>query len=322
MPTRSFPRCPSRACPNPDVVKPAWEKPDKDKIGDVSETASRIKRNNLKRRRRPRSKVKEATAAEAAAAVVSATTVVESTVMNRTSSLLRDALLGGPRGPGDAVGQRRQLVQRPRQDQPPPALQQAPSPESGQRQVIVMLTPTYSTLPTSIALPQTPVPLSQLTATTTTNHNSNNNNNINNNNNNDNNNSSIHDNNQISNTSDITLNSVSSMTPPFSSGSSSASTTRDNSDDIMDDLMNIDDSMLFEMMDPKRLSEMADTRDLPCKPAALTSAADSPLTLPLLDQSDDPCLNEGDSLSFVTDELDETVQKWMETCELPNFLPI
>lgn len=85
----------------------------------------------------------------------------------------------------------------------------------------------------------------------------------------------------------------------------------------MDDLMNIDDSMLFEMMDPKRLSEVADTRDLPGKSAL----SDSPLTLPLLDQSDDPCLNEGDSLSFVTDELDETVQKWMETCE-GNFLPI
>ena len=168
--------------------------------------------------------------------------------------------------------------------------------------MIVMLTPAYSTLPTSIALPQTPVPLSQLTAATTTTSNNNNNN-------------SIHDN-QISNKGAGTLNSVSSMTPPFSSGSSSTSTTRDN-DDIMDDLMNIDDSMLFEMMDPKRLSEVADTRDLPGKSAL----SDSPLTPPLLDQSDDPCLNEGDSLSFVTDELDETVQKWMETCE-GNFLPI
>ena len=164
--------------------------------------------------------------------------------------------------------------------------------------MIVMLTPTYSTLPTSIALPQTPVPLSQLTTTTTT---------------------SVHD--------GGTLRSVSSMTPSSSSGSSSSSsslgTTTSRDDDIIDDLMNIDDSMLFEMMDPKRLSATevttavtaaaVDTKEMVCKPA---------LTLPLLDQSDDPYLNEGDeSLSFVTDELDETVQKWMETCE-GNFLPI
>ena len=50
-------------------------------------------------------------------------------------------------------------------------------------------------------------------------------------------------------------------------------------------------------------------------------ASSSPLTLPLLDQSDDPYLNEGDeSLPLVTDELDETVQKWMETCEGSNNL--
>merc|ERR1712073_119016 len=102
------------------------------------------------------------------------------------------------------------------------------------------------------------------------------------------------------------------MTPASCSGSSSSSlgtaTSRD--DDIMDDLMNIDDSMLFEMMDPKKMSEVTDTKELlSCRP----SLTDSPLTLPLLDQSDDPCLNEGDPLSFVTDELDETVQKWMET---------
>lgn len=298
-------RCPSRACPNPDVVKPAWEKPDKDK-GDCEDDGggpiARNKRNNLKRRRRPRSKVKEADEVATTAVVSAAVAAVDSTVMNRTSSLLRDALLGGPRA-ADSSGQRRlQLVQRPRQEQPPSLHHQASSAEGGQRQVIVMLTPAYSTLPTSIALPQTPVPLSQLTAATTTSNNNNNN-------------DSIHDN-QISNKGVGTLNSVSSMTPPFSSGSSSTSTTRDN-DDIMDDLMNIDDSMLFEMMDPKRLSEVADTRDLPGKSAL----SDSPLTLPLLDQSDDPCLNEGDSLSFVTDELDETVQKWMETCE-GNFLPI
>jgi len=87
----------------------------------------------------------------------------------------------------------------------------------------------------------------------------------------------------------------------------------------MDDLMNIDDSMLFEMMDPKRMSEVTDTKELlSCRP----SLTGSPLTLPLLDQSDDPCLNEGDPLSFVTDELDETVQKWMETCEGNFVLPI
>ena len=67
-------------------------------------------------------------------------------------------------------------------------------------------------------------------------------------------------------------------------------------------------------MDPKKsVTTTEDNKEL---------ASSSPLTLPLLDQSDDPYLNEGDeSLSFVTDELDETVQKWMETCE-GNFLPI
>ena len=289
-------RCPSRACPNPDVVKPAWEKNDKDKNSNDYGSVAR-KRNNLKRKRsRPRSKVKEADKVVESAIAVSESTVM----MNRTSSLLRDALLGGPRSVVDSGGgQRRQLVQRPRSDQPP-LLQQASSPEGGQRQVIVMLTPTYSTLPTSIALPQTPVPLSQLTAST--------------------NNNSVHDN-QISNNNGDTLRSVSSMTPPSCSGSSSSSlgTTTSRDDDIMDDLMNIDDSMLFEMMDPKRLSEAAtDSKELlSCRP----SLTGSPLTLPLLDQSDDPCLNEGDSLSFVTDELDETVQKWMETCD-GNFLPI
>ena len=295
----NFFRCPSRACPNPDVVKPAWEKTDKDKNSGGEGPAAR-KRSNLKRKRsRPRSKVKEADKAT----VEPITAVSESTVMmNRTSSLLRDALLGGPRAAAvvDSGGQRRQLVQRPRTEQPP-SLQQSPSPEGGQRQVIVMLTPTYSTLPTSIALPQTPVPLSQLTAST--------------------NNNSVHDH-QISNTNgDCTLRSVSSMTPPSCSGSSSSSlgTTTSRDDDIMDDLMNIDDSMLFEMMDPKRMSEVTDTKELlSCRP----SLTGSPLTLPLLDQSDDPCLNEGDPLSFVTDELDETVQKWMETCEGNFVLPI
>ena len=64
---------------------------------------------------------------------------------------------------------------------------------------------------------------------------------------------------------------------------------------------------------------ITDTKELlSCRP----SLTGSPLTLPLLDQSDDPCLNEGDPLSFVTDELDETVQKWMETCEGNFVLPI
>ena len=92
---------------------------------------------------------------------------------------------------------------------------------------------------------------------------------------------------------------------------------RDDDDDIMDDLMSIDDSALLEMMDPKRLvSEAVGENN--------NHLDSSSIDLPLLDQSDDPYLNEGDgcSLSFVTDELDETVQKWMETCEAGNFLPI
>ena len=61
-------------------------------------------------------------------------------------------------------------------------------------------------------------------------------------------------------------------------------------------------------MDPKKsVTTTEDNKEL---------ASSSPLTLPLLDQSDDPYLNEGDeSLPLVSDELDETVQKWMETCD-------
>lgn len=79
--------------------------------------------------------------------------------------------------------------------------------------------------------------------------------------------------------------------------------------------MNIDDRMLLEMLDTKK------GEDLVMHP--MTAAT---LSFPLLDQSDDPYLNEGDeSLSFVSEELDETVQKWMENCNSTteaNFLPI
>ena len=289
-------RCPTRACPNPDVVK-----------SEDGPAAAR-KRSNLKRRRKSKTTEEALEENVAATSVVATSEVVESTVMmNRTSSLLRDALLGGPRTAADSNGQRRpQLVQRPRFE-----TLQASSPEGGgggggggqgqgQRQVIVMLTPTYSTLPTSIALPQTPVPLSQLTTTTTS--------------------TSVHD--------GGTLRSVSSsMTPSSSSSGSSSSssslgTTTSRDDDIIDDLMNIDDSMLFEMMDPKRLGSATEVTTAVTVAASTAVDTKPALTLPLLDQSDDPYLNEGDeSLSFVTDELDETVQKWMETCE-GNFLPI
>ena len=68
-------------------------------------------------------------------------------------------------------------------------------------------------------------------------------------------------------------------------------------------------------MDPKKSVGTEDNKDLGSSPGG------GPLTLPLLDQSDDPYLNEGDeSLPLVTDELDETVQKWMETCEGSNNL--
>lgn len=69
--------------------------------------------------------------------------------------------------------------------------------------------------------------------------------------------------------------------------------------------MNIDESMLLEMMEAKKPGDEA------------KEGFGGPLTLPLLDQSDDPYLNEGgEPLSFVTDELDETVQKWMESCDV------
>jgi len=50
---------------------------------------------------------------------------------------------------------------------------------------------------------------------------------------------------------------------------------------------------------------------------------DSSLPL-LLDQSEDPYLNEGglSSALFASDELDSTVLKWMEACEANLLLPI
>ena len=50
-----------------------------------------------------------------------------------------------------------------------------------------------------------------------------------------------------------------------------------------------------------------------------------PISLPLLDQSEDPYLNDGSdplsSVLFGSDELDSTVHKWMEACET-NLLPL
>ena len=80
-------RCPSRTCPNPDVVKPVWEKHIKDKMMStppkkvvVSSTGS-MTSNGMIRKKKPLTK----------------TVIIQtpsSTVMKgRTSSLLREALL-------------------------------------------------------------------------------------------------------------------------------------------------------------------------------------------------------------------------------------
>jgi hypothetical protein len=107
------------------------------------------------------------------------------------------------------------------------------------------------------------------------------------------------------------------MTPPSSSTSTTNIEDEDEDEadsvDIIGELMNIDNSLLLDMIDtvkkpaavPQQASESAD------------QVNNDQISLPLLDQSDDPYLNEGqdEALSFVTEDLDETVQKWMETCE-------
>ena len=78
--------------------------------------------------------------------------------------------------------------------------------------------------------------------------------------------------------------------------SRSATDTLTNS--ALEDLDNFDDSLLLDMIDRRKSEDK------------------EPLALPLLDQSDDPYLNhQGDTLPFVTEELDDTVQKWMEACD-------
>jgi hypothetical protein len=54
---------------------------------------------------------------------------------------------------------------------------------------------------------------------------------------------------------------------------------------------------------------------------------EEPLALPLLDQSEDPYLNDGQSVLhssstlFASEDLDNTVHKWLEICEA-NPLPL
>ena len=81
--------------------------------------------------------------------------------------------------------------------------------------------------------------------------------------------------------------------------------------DIKEDLIDLDEIMLMGLVDSKT------TDDLIIK--------QEPISLPLLDQSEDPYLNDGSdplsSVLFGSDELDNTVNKWMEACE-SNLLPL
>lgn len=75
----------------------------------------------------------------------------------------------------------------------------------------------------------------------------------------------------------------------------------------LEDFDSFDDSLLLDIID-RRKSQDKDELSLPA----------------LLDQSDDPYLNNqdnNDSLPFtVTEELDNTVQKWMEACHEGAFI--
>ena len=104
---------------------------------------------------------------------------------------------------------------------------------------------------------------------------------------------------------------------------------RDEDEDFNDikeelNLDDLDEIMLMGLMESKTPSDA----DLIVKnepPGSTTSVGDAIADLPLLDQSEDPYLNDGSdplsSVLFGSDELDSTVHKWMEACE-SNLLPL
>ena len=109
---------------------------------------------------------------------------------------------------------------------------------------------------------------------------------------------------------------------------------RDEDEDFNDikeelNLDDLDEIMLMGLMEStKTPSSDADliVKDEP--PGSTTSTCvmgDAIADLPLLDQSEDPYLNDGSdplsSVLFGSDELDSTVHKWMEACE-SNLLPL
>jgi hypothetical protein len=151
----------------------------------------------------------------------------------------------------------------------------------------------HTSIPTTIALPQTPVPLNQLTSMA---------------------NSSIQ----------YAVSTSSPLTPPSSFSSTSSLLTEDEDEDFNDikeelNLDDLDEIMLMGLMESKTPSDNADLIVKNEPPGSTTSVGDAIADLPLLDQSEDPYLNDGSdplsSVLFGSDELDSTVHKWMEACE-------
>jgi len=160
----------------------------------------------------------------------------------------------------------------------------------------------HTSIPTTIALPQTPVPLNQLTSMA---------------------NSSIQ----------YAVSTSSPLTPPSSFSSTSSLLTKDEDEDFNDikeelNLDDLDEIMLMGLMEStKTPSSDADliVKDEPPGSTTTCVMGDAIADLPLLDQSEDPYLNDGSdplsSVLFGSDELDSTVHKWMEACE-SNLLPL
>lgn len=222
--------CPSRSCPNPDVVQPIWEKHIRDKMNNNGVVKKPI--CTTKRLQQKSSSSKKPT------------TTTTSSSSNLAPSLLRHALLL-PKTPlpRASVAHHRGAV--------PINVEAAKRGGGGDQQYVSTL------LPTTISLPQTPVPVALLRMSSC---------------------------------------STSTSTSSCSNNNSSGGTN----DEL--DLIKVDEQQQQMMM----------------------------LVNPLLDQSEDPCLNEGNNscisktslFATITDlDLDNSVNKWLEICDSINASP-
>eukprot|EP00093_Oithona_nana_P007379 07379.XXX_211065_209821_1 [CDS] Oithona nana genome sequencing. len=257
--------CPSRTNPNPDVVRPVWEKHIKDKLSGSSASKKIVVSSTS-------NTTNNATTAAAAAAnngirkkkPLTKTVIIKtpSTVMKgRSSSLLREALLLPQRPLPRAYVLQSSSHHNATENRN--QIENQSSSENHDRGVLMLLNQSSTALPSNVILPQIPVPLNELT---------------------------------------------------MSSSTLSSSSSSDEIKSVIEDPLNKNYSMEledFDSFDDSLLLDIIDRRKSQDK--------DMELSLPaLLDQSDDPYLNNqdnNDSLPFtVTEELDNTVQKWMEAC--------